>query len=53
MPLLLNQLQASSVRLFTPWKGVWCADVEVVLDETGIVPFGRCILTIGVVPWSA
>ena len=50
MPLLLNQLQASSVRLFTPWKGVWFADVEVVLDETGIVPFGPCILTIGVVP---
>ncbi len=47
MPLLLNQLPALSVRLVTPWKGVWFADVEVGLDETGAVPFGPCLLTIG------
>ncbi len=50
MPLLLNQLQASSVRLFTPWNGVWFADVDVVLDAIGIVPIGPCILTVGSTP---
>jgi hypothetical protein len=45
--LLLNQLQATSVRLVTPETGVWFADVDVTLDETGIVPSGPCVLTIG------
>ncbi len=51
MPNLLNQLQATSVRRFTPWKGAWFADVEVALDETGIPPLpGPCVLTLGIVP---
>ncbi len=47
LPLLVNQLQAISVRLVTPWDGVWFADADVVLDETEIVPFGPCSLTVG------
>ena len=45
--LLVNQMQASSVRLVTPWLGVWFADVELVLDETAIAPVGPCVLTLG------
>lgn len=47
MPFLVNQLQALSIRLVTPWTGVWFADVDIALDETGIVPFGKVALTIG------
>jgi hypothetical protein len=47
VPLLVNQLPALSVRLVTPWTGVWFAEVEVGLDDTGIVPSGPCALTIG------
>ncbi len=50
MGVLLNQLPALTVRLFTPWNGVWYADVDVALDETEIVPFGPCVLTLGTVP---
>ncbi len=45
--LLLNHLPALDVRLFTPWGGVWFADVTVALDETEVVPFGPCALTLG------
>ncbi len=38
------------MRLVTPWHGVWFADVDVVLDEIGIVPKGPCVLTIGTTP---
>lgn len=47
MPLLLNQLQATAVRLVTPWTGVWYADVDVALDDTGAVPSGSVSLTVG------
>lgn len=47
MPLLVNQLQALSVRLVTPWTGVWFADVDLALDVTELVPTGPVALTIG------
>ncbi len=47
LPLLVNQLQAVSVRLVTPWTGVWFADVDLVLDATEVLPFGPCTLTLG------
>jgi hypothetical protein len=35
-----------SVRMFTPWQGTWCADVE--LDpELPVLPVGPVVLTIG------
>ncbi len=47
MPLLLNQLQATKIRRLASWVGAWVADVDVVLDETGILPSGPVVLTVG------
>lgn len=44
---LLNQLRAVSVRLLTPWRGFWIADVDLDLDATAKVPTGKVALTIG------
>ena len=45
--ITVNQLEAISCRLFTPWTGAWTADVDVTLDDTGVVPTGLVALTIG------
>lgn len=47
MSLLLNALQATSVRLFTPWKGVPFADVDLPLADVGGMPFGPCTMQLG------
>lgn len=43
----LGALRAAHVRLWTPWTGVWLADVDVDLDKTKAVPAGAQTLTIG------
>jgi hypothetical protein len=45
--LLFNGLPALSVRLSLPATGAWFADVSVDLPESGSVPSGRCVLTLG------
>ncbi len=44
-------LEAVSCRLSMPWTGAWLADVDVTLDQTGIVPSGPVTLTIGINAW--
>jgi hypothetical protein len=43
----LGALNAISVRLFTPWRGAWIADVDVDLSDAMIAPTGRQPLVIG------
>lgn len=50
LPILLNQLQATSATVNMPGTGVWIADVEVDLDITGVVPVGKCVLLVGTTP---
>lgn len=45
MTLQLNALRAVSVRVFTPWTGVWVADVDVDLEASLDVPTGRAVIT--------
>ncbi len=50
LPLLLNQLTAVAARILMPSTGVWIADVDVDLDESGVVPTGKCTLLVGTTP---
>lgn len=45
--IFLNALRAARLRTFTPWTGVWVADVDVDLADVPIMPSGRCALTVG------
>lgn len=45
--MLLNALRATSVRILTPWTGVWFAEVDFDLGEAKTAPTGACTLTVG------
>lgn len=47
MSVLLNALQVRSCRLVTPWTGVPFADLDLALDDIGLMPSGKCVLAIG------
>lgn len=47
MSVFLNALEVRSCRMVTPWTGVPFADLDLALDDIGIMPSGRAVLAIG------
>jgi hypothetical protein len=47
MSVFLNALQVRSCRLVTPWSGVPFADLDLALDDVGVMPSGKAVLAIG------
>ncbi|HEX8795449.1 MAG TPA: hypothetical protein VF765_31080 [Polyangiaceae bacterium] len=43
----VNGQRAISVRLVTPWRGAWFADVDLDPETKLLIPSGRVVLTIG------
>ena len=47
MTISVNGKQATSARLFAPWRGVWFVEVELPLEGADVPPTGRAALVIG------
>jgi hypothetical protein len=44
--LLINDVQATRMRLFVPWVGAWVADVELDIGSDKPMPSGKVVLAI-------